>query len=246
MERKDNYLMKFRFVIIFLSIFTIPFEINAQNGSSADTIKSEIVFEKVEIEAAFPGGETAWKRFLEKNLNPNIPLDNGAPVSIYTVIVQFIVDKEGKITDIKALTNHGYGMEEEVMRLIKKGPQWHPAIKDGKMVRAYRKQPITFLIQQEGFEITSETPYFLFIGVDNSISVSVDKIKSKDLRITISRGSIESTGDGNYIIRVNTPGQAIIEVYHSKKEKKIGVAAFQAISQAQYSEMLKKIKNPRQ
>lgn len=107
------------------------------------------IFEKVEIEAAFPGGESAWRKFLERNLNPSAPVDNGAPEGTYTVYVQFVVSKDGSISDVRALTKHGYGMEEEAVRVIKRGPKWTPAIQNGRQVNAYRKQPITFLVQSE-------------------------------------------------------------------------------------------------
>jgi protein TonB len=107
------------------------------------------VFEKVEIEATFPGGEGAWRKFLERNLNANTPVDNGAPEGQYTVWVQFIVDKEGVISDVKPLTSHGYGMEAEAAKIIKKGPKWTPAQQNGRQVKAYRKQPITFVVQAE-------------------------------------------------------------------------------------------------
>lgn len=104
------------------------------------------IFEKVEIEASFPGGDAAWRKYLEKNLDASIPVKNNAPEGTYTVIVQFIVDKEGNISEVKALTKHGYGMEAEVIRVIRKGPKWSPAIQDGRMVKAYRKQPVTFMV----------------------------------------------------------------------------------------------------
>ncbi|MER3499220.1 MAG: energy transducer TonB [Chitinophagaceae bacterium] len=107
------------------------------------------VFEKVEIEASFPGGDAAWRKFLERNLNSNTPVDNGAPAGTYTVWVQFIVDKEGNISDVKALTSQGYGMEAEAVRVIKKGPRWTPAVQNGRHVKAYRKQPITFIVNEE-------------------------------------------------------------------------------------------------
>jgi protein TonB len=107
------------------------------------------IFEKVEVEAKFKGGEAAWRRYLEKNLNPNTPVDNGAPEGTYTVWVQFIVDKQGGISEVKSLSNHGYGMEEEAMKVIRKGPAWEPAIQNGRQVKAYRKQPITFVVASE-------------------------------------------------------------------------------------------------
>ncbi|MBS1621564.1 MAG: energy transducer TonB [Bacteroidetes bacterium] len=107
------------------------------------------IFEKVEIEAKFPGGDQGWKRYLERKLSGFNPADNGAPAGTYTVYVQFVVDKAGKISDVKALTNFGYGMEDEAVKVIKSGPDWTPAIQNGRQVKAYRKQPITFVVQEE-------------------------------------------------------------------------------------------------
>lgn len=104
------------------------------------------IFEKVEIEASFKGGESAWRKYLERNLNANTPVDNGAPEGTYTVIIQFVVDRDGTISDVKPLTKRGYGMEDEAMRVIKRGPPWEPAIQNGRKVKAYRKQPITFIV----------------------------------------------------------------------------------------------------
>ena len=59
------------------------------------------------------------------------------------------MSKDGSISDVRALTKHGYGMEEEAVRVIKKGPAWTPAIQNGRSVNAYRKQPITFQVQSE-------------------------------------------------------------------------------------------------
>lgn len=106
------------------------------------------VFTKVEVEAGFPGGEGGWRRYLTNNLNANTPVENGAPEGTYTVIVRFIVSKDGSISDVQAETSHGYGMEEEAVKIIKRGPKWTPAIQNGRNVNAYRRQPITFLVQE--------------------------------------------------------------------------------------------------
>lgn len=100
----------------------------------------------VEIEAKFQGD---WSRFLLQNLNPNVPAENNAPAGRYTVVIQFVVDKEGNVSDIKALTHHGYGLEEEAMRVIRKATRWEPGIQNGYKVKSYRRQPITFDVQGE-------------------------------------------------------------------------------------------------
>jgi periplasmic protein TonB len=107
------------------------------------------VFEKVEVEAEFPGGLSAWRRYLERQLNAQTPADAGAPAGSYTVVIRFIVDKQGNISDVKAMTNHGYGMEDEAVRVIKRGPKWTPAIQNGRNVTAYRSQPITFVVSEQ-------------------------------------------------------------------------------------------------
>lgn len=104
---------------------------------------------KVDAEASFPGGEKGWRLFLEKNLNPSVPASNRAPAGTYTVVIQFVVDKSGNITQIKPLTTHGYGMENEVIRILKKSPNWVPAMLNGKPIGVYRKQPVTFLVEEE-------------------------------------------------------------------------------------------------
>ena len=106
------------------------------------------VFNKVEVEASFPGGESAWRRYLQNNLDANTPIDNGAPEGTYSVIVRFIVSRDGSISDVVAETKHGYGMEAEAVKIIKKGPKWTAALQNGRNVNAYRRQPITFVVAE--------------------------------------------------------------------------------------------------
>jgi periplasmic protein TonB len=121
---------------------------NLDNGK--DIIEDKIakepeIFTKVEIDAKFDGN---WEKFLLRNLNPQTPIDNDAPAGNYTVIMQFVVDIDGTISDIKALSNLGYGLEHEAIRVLKKATKWEPAIQNGRKVKAYRKQSITFQVAE--------------------------------------------------------------------------------------------------
>jgi protein TonB len=107
------------------------------------------IFNKVEVEASFPGGEAAWVRYLRKKLDPNVPIDNGAPPGTYQVVIRFIVSKDGSISDVQAESNHGYGMEKEALKIIKNGPKWQAALQNGRNVNAYRRQPITFVVTEQ-------------------------------------------------------------------------------------------------
>lgn len=110
----------------------------------------DIVFSKVDVEASFPGGAKEWEKFVNRNIDNNTLSKNGCKPGIYTVVVQFIVAKDGRISDVKALTKHGYGMEEQSIRLIQEGPYWIPAIQNGHNVKAYRQQPINFKVGKTG------------------------------------------------------------------------------------------------
>ena len=107
------------------------------------------IFEKVEIEPSFKGGESAWYRYLEANLDPGVPFDNGAPAGSYKVYVKFVVSKDGTISDVRPLTSYGYGMEAEAVRVIQKSPTWIAAIQNGRTVNAYCRQPIIFRVPAE-------------------------------------------------------------------------------------------------
>lgn len=217
----------FRARIILLSIMT-SFSVIIYSQVSTDTIEFNTrIFERVEVEANYPGGEKAWRKFLEKNLNPNVPVNKGASAGRYTVWVQFVVSKEGNTSEIKALTNYGYGMENEVMRIIKNSGQWSPAMQNERYVKAYRKQPVTFIIEHEAINIESNVLFTLFTERDNEIIVTVSKVKNEDVMLSISQGRVIPKGDGKYIVKVTKPGRAIISVYNSKRNKKVGDVSFE-------------------
>ena len=197
----------------------------SQTTSDADTTKH--IFEKVEVEASYPGGEAAWRHFLERNLNPSVPVDNGAPYGRYLIIVQFIVDKEGRVSNIKPLTREGFGMEQEVVRIMNKSGLWTPAIMNVKPVNAYRRQPVTFMMQLDGFDIRSKTPYVLYTNTDNELTIEVNKLKDENIAATISEGSLINNGDGTYTARVSKPGRVRITVNNKKKNKEVGVMSFE-------------------
>jgi protein TonB len=100
-------------------------------------------FTKVEIESLYPGGPGAWLRYLNKNLHyPDEAVNNEIQG---TVVVQFIVDKDGNVSDVNAISGpESGGLREEAVRVIKKSGKWTPAVQNGRQVKSYKKQPIIF------------------------------------------------------------------------------------------------------
>ena len=99
-----------------------------------------------EIEARFPGGMSVWAKFVQRNYNINIPINNKAPGGKYMIRVTFMINKNGAILNIKTDTNFGYGIEAEMIKAIKKCPKWIPATNCGKKINSFRQQPITLII----------------------------------------------------------------------------------------------------
>ena len=111
----------------------------------------ERTFIKVETEARFPGGPEAWKRYLERNLNANVAADDGAATGYYIVKVQFIVDKEGNISNVQAIEvpKACPSCGPEAVKIIKKGPKWEPAIQNARRVNYQAVQIVTFQVAEE-------------------------------------------------------------------------------------------------
>jgi protein TonB len=96
------------------------------------------IFQKVEIESEYPGGRVAWQRFLNRNLHfPPVEDVQG------TVVVQFIVGKDGSVSNVEAVSGPDE-LRAEAVRVIKKSGKWTPAIQNGHQVTSQKRQPIIF------------------------------------------------------------------------------------------------------
>ena len=105
-------------------------------------------FTKVEIEAQFPGGDAKWSQFVQKEVERHMDelTEDGQSG---TCEVQFIVDREGNVSNVDALSMKGTKLAEVAVNAIKRGPKWIPAIQNGQPVKAWRRQKITFRLPDE-------------------------------------------------------------------------------------------------
>jgi protein TonB len=98
-----------------------------------------------EKEADFPGGSKAWIKYLEKKFT--FP-DRAVQLGKYGKdVIGFIVDTEGKLSNLIVLKSVEFSLDKEAMRLIAQSPKWVPAVQGDRKVKAYRRQPITFAKQ---------------------------------------------------------------------------------------------------
>jgi len=93
----------------------------------------------------FPGGEREMMRFIRFNLHyPPSAQENGVQG---TVILNFVVDREGKITNIKVIKGIGFGCDEESVRVLQKMPLWTPGKQKGQAVLVSFTMPIRFVLK---------------------------------------------------------------------------------------------------
>jgi len=130
-----------------LSIDKSMGDVIAGQGSSTmpDKNGNEVsgkIFTAVEQSPEFPGGLEAFYKFLVKNVHyPDAARNNNTSGR---VIVQFVVERDGSLSDIKVVRSLGDGCDEEALRVMKLSPRWKPGIQNGNPVRVIYSIPVNF------------------------------------------------------------------------------------------------------
>ena len=114
-------------------------------GPAVETV--EEVFTIVEEMPSFPGGEAAMYKFIQKNITyPEVEKEKELQG---TVFLNFVVDKEGKISEIKVLkgVRGGPGLEQEAIRVVKLMPPWKVGKQNGRPVKVSYNMPFKFTLK---------------------------------------------------------------------------------------------------
>ena len=108
-------------------------------------VEENKVFDVVEQMPSFPGGMGALMSWLSQNIKyPVIAAENGVQGR---VIVQFVVEKDGSITDVKVAKSVDPSLDKEAARVVKSMPHWIPGKQNGSAVRVKYTVPVTFKLQ---------------------------------------------------------------------------------------------------
>ncbi len=95
----------------------------------------------------FPGGEQAMFRYLTKNIKyPTEAMEAGIQGSVF---VEFVVGKDGRISEAKALRNEGTPLSQEAVRVVATMPNWLPGTLEGKAVPVRMVLPIRFTLRDD-------------------------------------------------------------------------------------------------
>ena len=103
------------------------------------------VFDVVEQMPSFPGGNEALMKFLQENVKyPVVAQENGVQGR---VVVSFVVERDGSITDVKVVRSVDPSLDKEATRVVKSMPHWIPGKQNGAAVRVKYNVPVSFRLQ---------------------------------------------------------------------------------------------------
>ena len=107
--------------------------------------KKEEIFRSVEQMPQFPGGEAALMKYLQSHINyPPMAAENNVQGR---VVVQFVVDKTGKVGEVKVVRSVDKDLDKEAVRVCKSLPKFTPGRQNGQAVSVWYTLPVTFKLQ---------------------------------------------------------------------------------------------------
>ena len=110
-----------------------------------EEVVEQEVFTIVEEMPSYPGGDAKMYEYLGKNIKyPQIARESSIQGRVF---VNFVVEPDGSVTNVKVLRGIGGGCDEEAMRVVKSMPKWKPGKQRGKAVRVSYTLPVVFKLQ---------------------------------------------------------------------------------------------------
>lgn len=110
--------------------------------STAQTKKNDMLFSVVEVMPQYPGGQIAMLKYIMENIKyPEQAMKKGIQGR---VVVSFIVEKDGRVSNVRLLRSVESSLDKEAVRVVKSMPKWSPGKQNGKPVRVRFNVPVMF------------------------------------------------------------------------------------------------------
>lgn len=107
-----------------------------------DPVETVFLGHELEVQPEFPGGMDAFYAYMAKNISyPSQAKSLGITGRVY---VQFVIDKDGTLTEVEVVKGPGAGISEEALRVVLGSPKWNPGKQRGRPVKVRMILPITF------------------------------------------------------------------------------------------------------
>ena len=117
----------------------------SEDMNATETVVEDVIHVSVEVMPEFIGGTAALMKYLSSNIKyPTISQETGSQGK---VIVQFVVDKDGTISNPEVVRGVDPYLDKEAIRVISSMPKWTPGVQNGKKVRVKFTVPVSFRLQ---------------------------------------------------------------------------------------------------
>ncbi len=110
-------------------------------STKATVSSSDKIYTATEKMPVFPGGPAALKKYLEEN----VAYPQSARGEQGCVIVSFVVEKDGTVSNAKVWRSVHPDLDAEALRVVESMPKWRPGLHNGEVVRVKYNVPVTFL-----------------------------------------------------------------------------------------------------
>lgn len=114
-------------------------------ADDASKVDQERIYSITEVMPEFPGGESAMPAFLHKHTQ--YPADARQQKKQGTVYLSFVVNEDGRITDVKVLRSVFPSLDKEAVRIVSVMPNWKPGMQNGKAVKCQFNFPVRFVLR---------------------------------------------------------------------------------------------------
>jgi len=146
-------LKHFLFISLLVCLINISFsQVRSDNNSTSKTDKEIYILncKRIEIDACVDIKH--WQNYLAEKLELDSLAQDTIPPCTYQFTAQILIGKNGCIEQVKIIDDPGYGLGDKAIRVILAYQQWQPAEMNGRRVRAYRRQPITIVVEKKECE----------------------------------------------------------------------------------------------
>jgi len=134
-------LMTATFLLIFLAT-----KAQTSDSSKAKEISTDSIYKNLDVEASFPGGEKAWNEYVMKGIAKKFEKIAKDKASNGTCEVQFVIDTDGSIINVEAITMKNSVLAKFFIEIVRNGEKWQPGLKNGRPAKVYRRQKVTFSV----------------------------------------------------------------------------------------------------
>ena len=209
-------------------------------------LQGTAVFEVVEEMPEFPGGVDAMMEYLQKELRyPESAKEKGIQGR---VTVQFIIDKEGNVTNSKVTRSVDKDMDTEAIRLVKAMPKWKPGMQKGKAVAVKYTVPVVFRLEggktvNSQVTVNSKVSEFSVQGMNNPLyivdgkevtssilsALDVNKIESMTVLKKESATEVYGEKGKNGVILITLKGSAEKSITLSNKSSVVNVPGLKGV-----------------